>query len=110
MYNLEKQKQQAIESIIEEFDFEKVLKTMEFLEWSWIGHKKLTLEILINKAYYLLNGVANEKYDNGDCYEFATGGFVARTYCGELSLKFVISSWEEEFCSERQFKINKILQ
>jgi hypothetical protein len=99
---------QMIDDILDEFDFNKVHKAMEALDWRWVGTGVPTIDELRNGAHHLLRGAANSRL-----YEFknehwlegivnSTGGFQATAYCNEskskiirLDLKFVLTEWDE---------------
>jgi len=95
-----------IKEIIDEFDFDKVERTMEALNWKWRGETP-TLYDLRKEAEHLLRGAAKSRLsDFKDTHHDvaiinATGGFEARAYCNEnktkitgLDLAFVITSWD----------------
>ena len=102
----EKDLEYMIRDIIDEFDFDKVERTMEALNWKWRGETP-TLYDLRKEAEHLLRGAAKSRLsDFKDTHHDvaiinATGGFEARTYCNEnktkitgLDLAFVITSWD----------------
>jgi hypothetical protein len=95
-----------IREIMNEFDFDKVERAMEALNWKWRGETP-TLYDLRETAESLLRGAAqsrlgdfkNEHHDvsiiNG------TGGFEAKAFCNEdktkitgLDLAFIVTSWD----------------
>lgn len=82
-----------IEEIIKWFEWEKVHKTMLALEWKWAGSKVTDSgipsigEIIVNSLYLLNEAAKGEEY-------VATGGLVARNIDKNLSLEFVVTSWE----------------
>ena len=95
-----------IRDIIDEFDFDKVERAMEALNWKWRGETP-TLYDLREEALRLLRGAAKSRLgDFKDTHHDvaiinATGGFEARAYCNEnktkitgLDLAFVITSWD----------------
>lgn len=95
-----------IRDIIDEFDFDKVERTMEALNWKWRGETP-TLYDLRKEAEHLLRGAAKSRLsDFKDTHHDvaiinACGGFEARAYCNEdktkitgLDLAFVITSWD----------------
>lgn len=69
-----------IPTVIERFDFNKVLKVMHFLEWNWFDGK-VTFERLQSAALMLI-GDAITGYEGSDNKEFgfvcASGGLEAR--------------------------------
>jgi hypothetical protein len=95
-------KQKAIDNIIEDFNWEKVHKTMTALNWKWHDSKgeSPTIGMLFKCAVSLLHdaydGAVKEKIN----YSAATGGFYARAYVDEetkeiyeLRLSFEICNW-----------------
>ena len=95
-----------IRDIIDEFDFDKVERAMEALNWKWRGETP-TLYDLREEALRLLRGAAKSRLgDFKDTHHDvaiinACGGFEARAYCNEdktkitgLDLVFVITSWD----------------
>ena len=98
-----------IDDIIENFNFNKVWITMEYLGWRWGGQGVPTIDVLVEEAKRLLNGAAksrltdfkDEHWEQGIIHR--TGGFQAKAYCNEaktkiiaLDLKFVLTEWDEE--------------
>lgn len=88
-----------IEDILDEFDFEKVKKVMDALEWTYFDSpdSKITISELRKMARRLLTIVYNEKTSE---YTFtACGGFEAERWMfpGDtkkyLTLKFVVAEW-----------------
>lgn len=91
--------QEDIEHILDEFDFHKVQKAMEALNWTWatsdgipdIGELRKTARYLLNFCY---NADATEP-----TFVTGTGGFEASRdmFVGDAkryySLKFVVSGW-----------------
>jgi hypothetical protein len=100
---------QMIDKILDEFNFAKVRKAMEALDWKWAGVGIPTIDDLRNEAHRLLRGAANARlYEFKDDHwlegiQNSTGGFQAMAWCDEdktkiirLDLKFVLTSWDEE--------------
>lgn len=96
-------KEKAIENIIENFNWEKVHKTMVALDWTWYDSEGEvpTIGALFNCAIKLLH----DAYDGAERfksnYRVGTGGFYARATVDEetkeiyeLRLTFEVSSWE----------------
>lgn len=91
--------QQDIEHILDEFDFFRVAKVMEALNWKWatsdgvptIGDMRRSVRMLFKHAVE-----ADSSFPN---YSTSTGGFeVSRNmYVGDVkryySLKFIVSEW-----------------
>ena len=95
-----------IEDILNEFDFDKVERAMEALNWKWRGETP-TLYDLREEALRLLRGAAKSRLgDFKDTHHDvaiinACGGFEARAYCNEdktkitgLDLAFIVTSWD----------------
>ena len=98
-----------IDDIIDEFDFNKVWTTMEYLGWRWGGQGVPTIKALIEEAKRLLKGAAKSRLTDfkDEYWEMGitngTGGFQAKAYCNEdkteiiaLDLKFVLTEWDEQ--------------
>ena len=86
-----------IDNILDEFDFDKVHRVMEFLNWGWTdGSHPLEIPTtgqLRKRARTLMKGLIGEE-DGGT----ASGGFwiTKKTFDGEpfYRLQFVVSSWD----------------
>ncbi len=95
-----------IEDILNEFDFDKVERAMEALDWKWRGQTP-SIEDLREEAERLLRGAAESRlgaFKNAH-WEVpilnACGGFEAKAWCNEdktkitmLDLAFVVESWD----------------
>jgi hypothetical protein len=94
---MKKKKQDAIDEIMDNFDFEKVAKVMEVLGWKWVN-SETDLKIpdvseLRKQARRLLTTALKENTG------VATGGFKV-TYLKDekfLHLEFVVSEWDTQF-------------
>jgi len=97
-----------VDDIIDNFNFDKVQITMDYLGWKWVG-ERVTTKMLVEEARRLLKGAAesrlgqfkNEHWEQGIIH--GTGGFQAQAWCNEgktkitgLDLKFVLTEWGEE--------------
>jgi hypothetical protein len=83
--------QKKWEEINENFDWQRVEKVMNFLNWRWYSTDGVpNVRDLKHKAYNLLK----EAYDNGGFY--AIGGFEAEYLRNDdfLKLSFVLDSWD----------------
>ena len=102
----EKDIDDMIKDIMDEFDFDKVERVMESLNWKWRGETP-TLYDLREEALRLLRGAAKSRLGNfkNEHHDVAIinacGGFEAKAYCDEnktkitgLDLEFVITSWD----------------
>lgn len=94
---MKKKKQDAIDEIMDNFDFGKVAKVMEGLNWRW-ANSETELQIpdvaeLRKQARRLLKTALKENTG------IATGGFKV-TYLKDekfLHLEFVVSEWDTQF-------------
>jgi len=90
-------KQEQIDEIMDNFDFNKVARVMDFLEWKWwIKEYRVPTEPEIRKD---VRSKLSKAYDYGEGrglkYETKTGGFTY-TYdplYTELQLSFELDSW-----------------
>ena len=87
---MEKEKtfDELFDEILENFDWERVHKTMVFLDWDWYdkkGSKVPTIGSIIKKAKELCLSAYNSNVDS-----VATGGFCATFDDGILTLEFVL--------------------
>lgn len=88
-----------IEDLLDEFDFEKVKKVMDFLEWTYhnSADKEVTVGEIRRMARYLLERAYHA--DASPEYYTACGGFDVTRYMypGDsqkyLTLKFVVAEW-----------------
>ena len=93
--------QDKINSILDNFDFEKMHKVMTFLNWRWatigeipdIADLRVSARGLLKEAYNNLG-----KLPNAD-YFIQTGGFRAETFRLldgriDFSLSFVVTDWD----------------
>ena len=99
---MKKSREQLIDEIVENFNWDKVYRTMEALNWTWVDSEGETPSIgkLITTATRLLrdayDGAEKEQYT----YLAGTGGFEAVCFAdGEdgmyrLELRFVVASWD----------------
>ena len=88
--------QEAIDTIMDYFKFEKVQKVMEFLDWRWFGSEEgvPTLPELKQEARRLLKHSLEEKES------ISTGGFHVRYRSYEsgeetIELMFAVDWWDE---------------
>lgn len=91
------EKERRIEEVLDNFDFQKVLKVMRFLNWKWAtrnGDLKVpSLYQLMSTAKILLNDVVHHIGTNGH-KEASCGGLKASVSVkGDLSLSFEIMSY-----------------
>ena len=87
-------KDEHIKYIIDNFDFKKVKKVMEFMNLTWVGEPKSPS---ISKMKKEASRLLSEVYDSEpDCSSIATGGFKASRYEDSLELEFIITDWTSE--------------
>jgi hypothetical protein len=102
----EKDVDDMIKDILNEFDFDRVYEAMDALDWKWRGEIP-SLYDLRETAESLLRGAAENRLGRfKDTHHYvaiinATGGFEARAFCNEdktkitgLDLAFVVTSWD----------------
>jgi hypothetical protein len=95
-----------IKDIMNEFDFDKVERAMDALDWKWQGETP-TIYDLREKAERLLRGASESRLDHyrATHHDVATinacGGFEAKAFCNEsktkitgLQLDFIVTSWD----------------
>jgi hypothetical protein len=96
--------QAQIDHILANFDFDKVAKTMEVLNWTWRDDScPPTKERLREYAHDLLLNAMSEKSTYVSC-----GGFEVEIVDGVYLLRFVVADWdcgdmlteEEEFLAK----------
>ena len=93
-------KKEAIEHILDNFDFEKVHETMTSLDWTWHSTDGVPeIPDLRKEARRLLKDVAKRKENK---FFISTGGFQVYKEGGYLELKFVIAEWDEEFKTKKK--------
>lgn len=94
------EKQKAISGIIENFDFEKVHKVMEFLEWGWQDDGVPTIGKLMLSAQKRLEEAFDYCNSNKTNYYTGSGGFhIKADYdkkegCTYLELSFQLANWD----------------
>jgi hypothetical protein len=96
--------EKLIEGILENFNFEKVRKTMEFLDWKYFDSEETpTTYRLIKSAEKRLEEAYKKATEDKQNYYVASGGFKAFAEYNEetgivdfLELSFVLTSWDEQ--------------
>ena len=106
----QKTKEQLVQEVLENFDFDKVKKTMQFLDWKWIDLEggfqvPSTAKLVLAAKKYLelaYDGLCKADYKDTE-YFVACGGFVARARRYHdafnapdilLTMNFNLASWE----------------
>ena len=99
---LTEREQEAIDNIMDYFNFDKVLKTMIALDWKWVkeDHKSIddletpSIERIRKTARKaLMRAIEIKDYTSG-------GGFEAEYDDGNLYLRFVVEEWDERATDE----------
>lgn len=84
--------QDQINEIMDCFNFGKVARVMEQLNWTWASVERVPEEWEIRvEARRLIEGVLKE---SGVNTFLASGGLMARMQDGFLSLSFVLEEWD----------------
>lgn len=92
--------QDKIDTIMDNFDFNRVENAMRATNWTWCSASEPdgipTQSEIRESARRLLKEVSQKTVSkNSFRYYISTGGFRAtKYYDGELELEFIISSWE----------------
>ncbi len=91
--------QEDIDDILDNFDFERVKKAMDALEWKYFDSAEKTINTyeLRKTARYLLKSLI--PHASKDYYMVGTGGFQATVVnCGDpvFKLQFVVEEWTNE--------------
>ena len=101
-----------IKKIMKHFDFEKVHRVIELLDWKWKTEEGLEVPSVKQLKKYakkqLENVVDNYKKKHEDLY-ISSGGFETRIEYSELHLRFIVEDmWEEFewFTAKKMFQIN----
>lgn len=95
-------KQEMIDNIIRNYNFEVVHKVMKFLNWRWLDAKQSpSIDELIDKAKTHLNDTYDTSTTEQDTVIISNGGFkVTAMYSYDLlevfslELVFSVSSWD----------------
>ena len=83
---------QRIDKIMDNFNFHKVARVMEFLHWGW-GDTGVPSESEIRKfARRQMEEACKQNYR-----ESSTGGFSVRRISGEIYLTFELASWDSDY-------------
>ena len=91
-----------IDSVMSEFGFERVMKTMKKLDWRWgIEGTVPSMVDLMEVSRDLLHSAIESSTHNKCLMNVSSGGFIATAKVGKksgvlkyLKLSFVVSEWE----------------
>jgi hypothetical protein len=95
---------EQVEDLMDEFDFDKVKKVMDFLEWKYYNsdYEKVSMGEIRRMARHLLEIAYNA--DPSPEYMTGSGGFEVTRYMypGDttkyLTLSFVVANWSNPVC------------
>lgn len=94
---LKPKKKQYLEAIIKEFDWERVERTMQALDWTWTTHNRVpTIPEMKETVRDLALSLREYRYDNPDVTEVGTGGFILRKWGEGYELAFEVAHWDNE--------------
>lgn len=93
-----------VEDLLDEFDFHRVQKAMEALEWNY--YDSIDKIPSIGELRRMARGLLNRAYTSPDSptYFISSGGFeaVRYMYVGDntkyITLKFVVTDWSKPLC------------
>ncbi len=88
-----------IEYILDEFNFEKVKKVMDCLNWEWYNVEGIpSISDLRRFTRKLLQDILKESKQNKESFlEYSSGGFKVIYYnSGELELQFIVTKESNE--------------
>lgn len=86
--------EELFDEVAQQIDWEKIRKTMEFLDWKWVSVDEITVYDLIKTGEQLCKEAYDMSIKDNTTYEVSTGGFYAfyNPYNSELELYFVLES------------------
>lgn len=89
------EQQASIDEIMDNFDFAKVVKVMQFLKWKWWdAEDEIPTEYEVRKnARRLLYDVAKNPDEEAS---ITTGGFAAHKIGKFFELEFILTEWDNE--------------
>lgn len=98
---MKKSREQLIDEIVENFNWDKVYRTMDALGWIWVDSEGETPSTgrLITTATRLLRDAYDGAEKEQETYLSGTGGFEAVCHVDKdsmyrLELRFVVTSWD----------------
>ena len=99
---LTEREQEAIDNIMDYFDFDKVLKTMIALDWKWVKEDHKSIDDLEIPSIERIRKTARKALIRAIEIKdsTSTGGFQAEYNEGSLSLQFVVEQWDERATDE----------
>ena len=99
---LTEREQEAIDNIMDYFDFDKVLKTMIALDWKWVKEDHKSIDDLEIPSIERIRKTAREALIRAiEIKDYtSSGGFEAECEDGVLYLRFVVEEWDERASDE----------
>lgn len=108
--DLQRELSKAVDDIMQNFEWNKVWKTMVALDWTWAfsttENKVPSIEEIKSCARRLLEETIVKALSQGQDWSIATGGFEAKVKFYEdedrfnkipiVELRFIVDSWEYE--------------
>ena len=92
-----------IDEVMDEFDFAKVQKTMEFLGWEWAGAEEgVPREAELRKQVrVLMENCYQQSQRYGNDWSTGTGGFNVKYHFDEdfFEVDFCLTHWTTEYLS-----------
>ena len=93
---------QMRDKVLEEFEFDKVHRAMEALNWTWAPLGRVpTISELIDEVKHQIDSCIRDFVNGKDDCAYSTGGFETRIDLDPdddmpiITVKFVVDSWEE---------------
>lgn len=93
--------QQAIDDVMDQFDFERVHRVMTFLQWMWSDEQgSLNVPELSDVRRFarrIMKNTMSESNAKGGPFYIESGGFCCHVEDEVLNLKFVIEDWMVDY-------------
>ena len=84
--------EELFDEVAQQIDWDKIRKTMEFLDWKWVSVDEITVYDLIKTGKRLCKDAYDRAIKDNTTCVVSTGGFCAfyNPYNSELELSFVL--------------------
>jgi hypothetical protein len=97
--------QKLIDDIIENFDFSRVEKTMELLDWKYAGYDETPKvgKLVLNTLERIREAIKGAKIHKSDFFSYSGGLKASATYdvdkqeVDSLNLSFIVTDWDAYF-------------
>lgn len=94
---LKPKKKRYLEAIIREFDWERVERTMQALDWTWARYNRVpTISEMKDSVRDMAVTLKEYRSENHDITEVGTGGFILRKWGKGYELAFEVARWDNE--------------